>query len=245
MKLSTVLLFTALVTTSALAFKPHVTHYQLSINGLKIAEEVRTLHQLEDGYFYTANAQTSGLAALIKDYSIAASSTFKVNGSGVDSNNYQIMEQEDKQITKSRTIDINSNSSIVTSTLTKMQPKILTWKASKGNITDPLNVFLALSYDLKNNPNQVLFSYQIADGSAIEQQDFKKFENQEITIQGKIYSAIKIERINHQGNNIQAYFLSEFRYLPILIQQTKKGRQYLYEITDLNLSDVKGLQVTL
>ncbi|HIB28799.1 MAG TPA: hypothetical protein EYO47_05945, partial [Candidatus Thioglobus sp.] len=64
MKLSAVLLFTTLVTTSALALKPHVAYYQLSINGLKIAEEVRTLHQLEDGYFYTANAQTSGLAAL-------------------------------------------------------------------------------------------------------------------------------------------------------------------------------------
>lgn len=235
----------SLITTATLAFKPHIANYQLSINGLKIAEEVRTLHQLEDGYFYTANAKTSGLAAMIKDYSISASSTFKLNNKGVDSTAYQIMEQEDEKITKSYAIDINSQFGSVTSLLTKTQPKINTWKANEGNITDPLSVFLAISFDLKNNPNQSLFSYQIADGSSIETQEFKKSDKHTVNIQGKSYSATKVERINHQDNNIQAYFLSEYQYLPILIKQTKSGRNYLYEITNFKMSDVKGLQVTL
>jgi hypothetical protein len=235
----------SLITTATLAFKPHIANYQLSINGLKIAEEVRTLHKLEDGYFYTANAKTSGLAALIKDYSIAASSTFKLNSKGVDSIAYQIMEQEDKKITKSYTIDVNSQSGSITSLLTKTQPKINTWRTNKGNIADPLSVFLAISFDLKNNPNQTLFSYQIADGRSIEKQEFKKSDNRTVSIQGKSYNATTVERINHQDSNIQAYFLSEYQYLPILIRQTKSGRNYLYEITNFKISDVEELQVTL
>ena len=73
----------------------------------------------------------------------------------------------------------------------------------------------------------------------------KKSDKHTVNIQGKSYSATKVERINHQDNNIQAYFLSEYQYLPILIKQTKSGRNYLYEITNFKMSDVKGLQVTL
>ena len=132
----------------ALAFEPHTANYQLSINGVKIAEEVRTLHKLDDQYFYTANAKTSGLAALIKDYTISASSTFSTNKEGVDSINYQILEQEGKHVSENYVIDIYSESGTVISGLTKTQPKVITWRAKKDNIVDPLSLFLALSYDI-------------------------------------------------------------------------------------------------
>lgn len=241
MKLAFLFILTTLINTATSAFEPHVANYQLSINGLKIAEEVRTLHQLESGYFYTANAKTSGVAALIKDYSIAASSTFTLNNKGVDSNTYQIMEQEDKKITESHAIDISSKSGVATSTLTKTQPKITVWKAKPGNIADPLSLFLAMSFDLKNNPDQSSFSYQIANGSSIEQQDFKKSKNQSISLKGKTYNAVNVERTNHKNNNIQAYFLPEYQYLPVLIKQTKSGREYIYKITDLKMSTAKKL----
>ncbi|MBC8494153.1 MAG: DUF3108 domain-containing protein [Candidatus Thioglobus sp.] len=245
MRFIAILAFLSFIHTSVSAFTPHVANYQLSINGLKIAEEVRTLHQLEDGYFYTANANTSGLAAMIKDYSIAASSTFNINDQGVSSVAYQIMEQEDKKISKSYVIDINSQSKIVSSQLTKTQPKINTWKANKGNITDPLSIFLAIAFDLKKHPEQTIFSYQIADGSSVKTQEFQRFNNQTVNIQGENYVATKMARINHQGDNIQAYFLKEYQYLPVLIKQIKSGRNYLYEITNLKMPDIKGLQVTL
>ena len=245
MRLIATLVFLSFTHTAAWAFAPHIANYQLSINGLKIAEEVRTLHQLEDGYFYTANANTSGLAAMIKDYSIAASSTFNINDQGVSSVAYQIMEQEDKKISKSYVIDINSQSKTVSSQLTKTQPKINTWKAKKGNITDPLSIFLAIAFDLKTHPKKTTFSYQIANGSSVETQEFQRFDNQIVNIQGKNYTAIKVVRTNHQGNNIQAYFLKEYRYLPVLIKQIKGGRNYLYEITNLKIPNINGLQVTL
>lgn len=226
------------------AFEPHTANYQLSINGIKIAEEVRTLHKLDGQYFYTANAKTSGLAAMIKDYTISASSTFSINKEGVDSINYQILEQENKQITENYVIDIYSKNSSVMSGLTKSQPKVVTWKAKQGNIVDPLSLFLALSYDLKDRPSQSEFSYQVADGKSIEQQRYKKTRNQTTTIDSQTFNAVKVERINSESNNIQAYFLSEYQYLPVTIKLTKGSKKYLYEIKDFDITEVKKLQVS-
>lgn len=233
-----------IISSYSFAFKPHSANYQLSINGLKIAEEVRTLHKLEDSYFYTANAKTTGLAALVKDYSIAASSSFKINPQGLDSTNYQIMEQEDKKVTENYAIDINSSGNSVMSILTKSQPKVITWKAEFGNILDPLSVFLALSFDLKKTPKKTTFAYQVANGKSVEKMHFEKTPNQTIIINNNPIKTIKIKRTQHDSN-IEAYFLPNQQYLPILIKQTKGGRDYVYEITNFNQTEVEKLQVTL
>ena len=239
--ITSILLF---CTSTAFAFEPHTANYQLSINGIKIAEEVRTLHDLGDQYFYTANAKTSGMAALIKDYTISASSTFSINKEGVDGINYQILEQEDKQVTENYMIDIASKNNTVMSGLTKTQPNTVTWEAKQGNIVDPLSLFLALSYDLKDKPDQSEFSYQVANGKSIEQQHYKKTENQVVRINSQAFNAVKVERINSENNNMQAYFLSGYQYLPVTIKMTKGSKKYLYQIKDFEISEVKKLQVS-
>ena len=228
------LLIIGIISISAHALKPHVAKYQLSINGLKIAEEVRTLHQLDDQYFYTANAKTTGIAALVKKYSVAASSKFFINQLGVNGINYQIMELEDTQIKDNYSIDINAKHRRVTSNLTKTQPTIKNWKAKSGTIVDPLNLFLALAYDLQKTPDQVEFHYQVANGKSIEQQHYKKTGNQIINFNQKQMNAIKIEKIS-QGTRLEAYFLPEYQYLPISIKQVKNGRDYHYQIVNFQL----------
>lgn len=230
-----------LFNTAASAFNPHTTNYQLSINGLKVAEEIRTLHQIDNNFFYTANAKTTGLAALVKDYSIAASSTFTINANGVNGVNYQIMELEDKQVRENNAIDIYPNNSRVISNLTKTQSKVTTWKTKAGNVIDPLNLFLALAFDLKNNPNKAAFKYQVANGTSIEQQDFQTLGVHTISLQGKPHNTVKIKQINRQEDAVEAYFFPEYQYLPILIMQTKQGRKYTYEMTNLKISTDKGL----
>jgi hypothetical protein len=226
------ILLALFVSALSQAFEPHIAKYQLSINGLKIAEETRTLNHVGQGYFYTATAKTTGLAGFIKNYEISASSNFMINNRGVASTAYQIIEQEDQEISKSYTININSNSGTVSSMLTKTQPNIISWEVEPNNITDPLSVFLAISFDLVNNPDLFELKYQIADGKSIEQQRFKKTENQPITLDGKAYQAIKVERIDDKNDNIQAYFLPKYDHLPVIIKKTKKYRDYLYEMTD-------------
>lgn len=241
MKLHFSFMLLTFVNTAALAFSSHTASYQLAINGVTVAEEIRTLHQLDDNFFYTANAKTTGLAALVKDYSIAASSTFSINTNGVNGINYQIMELEDEQVRENNAIDIYPDNGRVISILTKTQPKVKTWEAKAGNIVDPLNLFLAIALDLKNTPKKTVFQYQVANGTSIEQQDFQTLGAHTISIQGKTHEAVKVKRIGRQDNPLEAYFLPDYQYLPILIKQTRHGRKYTYEITSIKMEADKKL----
>jgi len=220
---------------NALAFEPHIAKYQLSINGFQIAEEVRTLHRLDDQYFYTANAKTSGLAALIKDYSIAASSKFSINDKGVNSIHYQIIEQESGKFFKNYMINVYSKNNTVMSILTRARPKTVIWKSEGGNIVDPLSLFLALSHDLENKPNQDQFSYQVANGKSIEQHYYQKTNNQAIDVNGQVLMTIKVNTLNKNDNNMQAYFSPKHQYLPVLIEQVRQGKKYQYKLIKLQI----------
>jgi hypothetical protein len=202
------------------------------------------LHELDNQYFYTANAETSGVLSLIKDYSIAASSIFSINDKGVDGVNYQIMEQENGKVSKNRAIDISSKNNTVISILTKTQPKIITWKAEQGNIVDPLSLFLAISYDLTNKPNQKDFYYQVANGKSVKQHHYQKSKNVDIKINNRTFKTIKVDRMDSTNNKSQIYYLTEYRYLPVIIKQTKGSKKYLYKIKDFKISEVEKLQVT-
>ncbi|SFV79450.1 hypothetical protein MNB_SUP05-11-43 [hydrothermal vent metagenome] len=43
---------------------------------------------------------------------------------------------------------------------------------------------------------------------------------------------------------MQAYFLSKYRYLPVIIKMTKGSKKYRYEIKDFKVSEAKKLQVS-
>ncbi|ABL02046.1 hypothetical protein Rmag_0264 [Candidatus Ruthia magnifica str. Cm (Calyptogena magnifica)] len=246
MKLLTLIIFTILINSTAHALKAHTANYKLSINGFKIAEEVRTLYKLDKHYFYTANARTSGLAAFIKDYSIAASSIFSSNPQGVDAIHYQIIEKEDGKLVKNYDIDIHSKNHSIMPILTKTQSKIRTWHSKSGNIVDPLSLFLALSNDLKHNPNQSIFTYQVTNGKSIEQHQYKRTNGHFLKINNQSIKAIKVNRINANNSNIKAYFLPKYQYLPVLIEQNKGNKRYTYTLTDLQIkNEVKDkLQVS-
>lgn len=232
-------LFLSLKTWS---FTPYEANYQLSINGIKIAEEVRTLHHLEDGFFYTANAETSGLASIIKDYSISANSTFVINENGVDGLNYQTMEQSGKNI-ENCAIDIRSKNKTVSSILTKTQPNVVIWKTEGGNIVDPLNLFLAVSFDLKNHPEKSDFYYQVADGKSIEKHHYQKTENKAINLEKQEKTTVAIKRIGDTNSKIEAYFLADYEFIPALIRRVNGSKEYVYELKRLKFTDKSQLQV--
>ena len=225
------------------ALTPHTAHYQLSINGFKIADEVRTLHKLADHYFYTANAKTSGVAALVKNYTISASSTFVINEQGFDSTNYQIMEQEDNKVVENYAIDINSQNQNVISMLTKTQPKVQTWSAPKsGNMIDPLGLFLAIGYDLGKQKN---LSYQVANGKNIETQNYQVLGDQVIQINAQPSKATQVSRLDSQ-HQMLAYFVDTYQNLPVFIKQQKHGKEYVYELVGVEFAKqgFDKLQVT-
>lgn len=221
-----------LYTSNVLAFEPHTATYQLSINDFQIAEEARTLRKTDQRYTYTARAETSGFAAMIKDYAIVASSNFVINQTGVDSVNYKITEKEDGEVSKNYVIDMDSNNQIVTSVSTKQRPDVVTWKTKSGNIIDPLSLFLALSNDLEVYPRRTQFTYQVADGKSIETYRFEKVSSRVIKIDDESFHAIQVDRVGKKDSTLQAYFLTGHQYIPAIIKKIKDSKEYIYKIKD-------------
>jgi hypothetical protein len=132
-------------------------------------------------------------------------------------------------------INVYSKNNTVMSILTRAQPKTIIWKSKGGNIVDPLSLFLALSHDLKNKPNQDQFSYQVANGKSIEQHHYQKTNNQTVDVNGQVLMTIKVNTLNKNDNNMQAYFSPKHQYLPVLIEQVRQGKKYQYKLIGLQI----------
>ncbi len=107
-----------------------------------------------------------------------------------------------------------------------------------------MSLFLAISYDLTNKHNQNDFYYQVANGKSVKQHHYQKSKNVDIKINNRTFKTIKVDRMDSTNNKSQIYYLTEYRYLPVIIKQTKGSKKYLYKIKDFKISEVEKLQVT-
>ncbi len=142
-----------LLSTSVLALKPHTATYTLSVSDFEIAQVKIALRKKGDVYTYTLDAQTEGLASLIKDYQIRSKSTFTLNQFGLQSQRYQNFERDGNQVKKD--IDVY---------LKKMQ-------------VDPLNQTLSISNALAKNSNEKNFYLLLNNGESIAKKYYQQVQN--------------------------------------------------------------------
>ena len=142
-----------LLSTSVLALKPHTATYTLSMLDFEIAEVNIALHKVNGVYTYTLEAETQGLAALIKDYQIRSKSVFTINQFGIHSQHYQNFERDGDDIKKD--IDIHLDNTQV----------------------DPLNQTLAISNALEKNPNKKDFYFLLNDGKKVVKKHYQQVHN--------------------------------------------------------------------
>jgi hypothetical protein len=180
-----------LISTTSFALKPHTAEYSLSMSGLDIAKETRTL-RFENGiYYYDEHAKTTGWASLIKDYEITASSVFTLDTEGLHAQKYKILERSGKKIKKNYAITLTENT------------------------IDPLSLFMALSHELRMNPEKNDFNFIVNTGNKIKPQHYVRTQSDEIGL-------IKIV---NPAKNIVAYFDRNQHYLPVKISKKKFGYQ--------------------
>ncbi len=142
-----------LLSTSVLALKPHTATYTLSVSDFEIAQVKIALRKKGDVYTYTLDAQTEGLASLIKDYQIRSKSTFTLNQFGLQSQRYQNFERDGNQVKKD--IDVY---------LKKKQ-------------VDPLNQTLSISNALAKNSNEKNFYLLLNNGESIAKKYYQQVQN--------------------------------------------------------------------
>lgn len=151
-----ILLF--LFSGSVFALTLHTATYALSISGFEIANEQRVLSQKNQVYTYTENAQTIGLAKLIKDYQVRAYSEFSIDEFGLNSKHYRLLERDGKKVKKD--IDIHPQNQQI----------------------DPLSLFLALTYALEKNPTQKNFYFWVNDGKKVKKQHYQRVKNDDTNL---------------------------------------------------------------
>jgi hypothetical protein len=218
------------------ALNEFVADYKLYVDNIKVATETRKLNFYGDKYEYISNANATGIAKLFGDISIEAKSIFTLNDAGINSEKYSIKETKDGELTRSYIIDIYPSDKKIISGVTSTNPNLTTFKTEGGNILDPLSLFIALSNDLKNQPNKIIFSYQVADGKYLKSNEYKKMTNQTLMINGNEEHVIRVKEFNSEGN-MSAFFSPKHLYLPVIMEQNKNGHNHRYEITGLKFKE--------
>lgn len=214
------------------ALEPFKAVYKLSFNGWQVAEEKRQLTKAKDDtYFYTANANTTGLISILKSYKINAASKFRFKNDKLDSIFYKRKEFDSDDVAKDVSIAINSDEQIV-----KTTKKNKTWNTKKGNVIDDLNLMLAIANDLKKKPNKKDFYYQVADGKKIANQHFITHTRDAIKINDNNTEIIKLKKIvKDKDRKIEIWLAPKFNYIAVkIIQNEPNGDIYEYNLIALN-----------
>ena len=116
-------------------------------------------------YIYTTEASTDSFWRALYDYSGSEKSIgLEVDGELI-STFFSVQERVGGLIKKNYGITIIDRNYAISSNGKE-------WKVDPGVLVDQLSVYLALSIDIQNNPDQVEFIYQVVDEDGVEYQKF-------------------------------------------------------------------------
>lgn len=191
--------------------------YKLSHNAIEIGRVSLTVKRLASGqYQLKSSTQTSGLLAFISDDDVVETSLFELTSKHIRPIRYQRIQSlgdEGKNILLK--FDWQKNTLLNSS-------KGHDWTLDiAAGVLDKALMQIALMLDL--NDSKPTLSYQIADGGKLKNYIFTSLGTEEIDIQGKSYSTVKLARKKDDKPSITYYWCAtELNNLPILLQREKK-----------------------
>ncbi|MBL4743342.1 MAG: DUF3108 domain-containing protein [Cycloclasticus sp.] len=191
--------------------------YKLSHNNIEIGRVSLTVKRLASGqYQLKSSTQTSGLLAFIRDDDVVETSLFELTNKHIRPLSYQYQQSlGDEQKNISLKFDWQKNT-----LLNSSKGQDWTLDIATG-VLDKALMQIALMLDL-NDSKQTL-SYQIADGGKLKTYAFTSLGTEEIDIQGKSYSTIKLARKKDDKPLITYYWCAtELNNLPVLLRREKK-----------------------
>ena len=173
-------------------------------------------------YIYTTEASTDSFWRALYDYSGSEKSIgIEVDGELI-STFFSVQERVGGLIKKNYGITIIDRNYAISSNGKE-------WKVNPGVLVDQLSVYLALSIDIQNNPDQVEFIYQVVDQDGVKYQKF--------LVEG--YETIKIE--NNEIKTIQVHCKDlkltlnlsvENNLQPVLIEKVNGKTKFMLILKD-------------
>ena len=199
-------------------------NYVLSIAGVDIAQEKRQLTHYRDGYLFSSQAKTIGLANLFKPYSIKASSYFVIKNEVFYTKHYQLIKKSGKKI--KQTIDLVASSQTVINQTTGQSYPI-----HSGGIIDKLNLFIVLSNAIANDKGTKTLSYQIMKKNQPTTYTFTNHGRQTKTLNDEVVNIIKLTR-NDKDNKrpLEIWLDPKQSFIPVYVEQVEKGKTYRYTL---------------
>ncbi len=189
MKKTLTLILSLFISLQSYALSSYMGNYKLyaktKIGSMHIGAAQFVLDVDDNKYIYTTEARTSSLLKALYDYSRSEQSIGHEIDGELISTNFIVVERIKDEVKKDYGITIIDKNYAISSNGKE-------WKIDPGNLVDQLSVYLALSIDIQNNPDQVEFTYQVVDEDGVAYQKFLVEGYQTVTIKEKEIETIVI-----------------------------------------------------
>ncbi len=210
-------------------------YVETDLGDLKIGKANFALQAKDDMYVYTSKASTSSLWKALYDYSRTETSIGMKNIDQLVSS-YYIVNENVKGSTKNKyEINIFAEKNYATYNGEKYVGEI-----EPGGLVDSLSVYLALSEDMKLNPEQTVFNYQVANSKGIKRQDFTVDGRETIAINDTEIETIKILC---PELNLSLNLAKEYGYLPVMIRKVNGKTIFNMKLTEYSELYAKGISL--
>jgi hypothetical protein len=182
--------FLFFIFSNSLALSPYIGSYELyadtKMGNLKIGKATLNLNVIEDQFTFTTEAKTESLWKALYDYSRSEKSTGHEVDGQVINNYFSVIEKIKDEVKMNYEINIVTDKNYAISSTGEE------WEIKPGLLVDPLSVYLALSNDMLNKPDQVEFTYQVVDQEGVKYLQFRVEGEEIIEINGR---EIKTSRV--------------------------------------------------
>ena len=208
---------------------------ETDLGTFKIGKANFALQAKDDMYVYTSKASTSSLWKTLYDYSRTETSIGMKSNNDIVSSYYIVNENVKGSTKNDYEIYIYAEQNYATYNGEKYKGEI-----EPGGLVDSLSVYLALSEDMKLNPEQTVFNYQVANSEGIKRQDFTVAGRETITINDK---EIETNIILCPELNLSLNLAKEYGYLPVMIRKVNGKTVFNMKLTEYSELFAKGISL--
>ena len=213
--------FLFFIFSNSLALSPYFGSYELyadtKMGNLKIGKATLNLNVIEDQFTFTTEAKTESLWKALYDYSRSEKSTGHEVDGQVINNYFSVIEKIKDEVKKNYEINIATDKNYAISSTGEE------WEIKPGLLVDPLSVYLALSNDMLNKPNQVEFTYQVVDQEGVEYLQFRVEGEEMIEINGR---EIKTSRVICDELELTLNLSAQDNFQPVKIHKVNGKTEF-------------------
>jgi len=172
------------------ALTPYKGSYDLNaetvMGNLKIGTAILNLDINDNQFEFTTEASTASVWKALYDYSRSEKSIGNEIDGQIINTSFSVIEKIKEEVKKNYEITIETDKNYAVSSSGDE------FEIKPGLLVDPLSVYLALSNDMVNKPNESEFTYQVVDEVGVKYLQFKLDGYEKILINESEIETIRV-----------------------------------------------------